>query len=226
MGQDFETQIQQRRNSVTGILQEMERILAAFGAASARHAASWIEAQVTKAVEHEHAVTAKLTDEQLKAMKQEVTAAKTGVQATIDAELGKDSLWWHKQNPLPAVNEYPSAEDPWRYKLYGARESDTIGKALRFAFGRIALVLEKYGYLKSQEKNRQGQFEWRERDASYSRTDTRPYYPWNFEWSGEMRQTLEQYAIKQADAGRLLREIGGIEEEKRRFEAQQRWSSV
>ena len=66
MGQDFETQIQQRRNSLTGILQEMERILAAFGAASARHAASWIEAQVTKAVEHEHAVTSKLTDEETK----------------------------------------------------------------------------------------------------------------------------------------------------------------
>jgi hypothetical protein len=226
MGQDFDAQIQQRRNSLTGILQEMERIRGAFGIACARHAVIWWELQVTRAVENEHVVTAKLTNDQLREMKQEVTAAKNGAQATIDAEFGKDSLWWHRQNPLPAISDSQSAEDPWRYKLYGARDSDTISKAVRFALGSIALVLEKYGYLKSQEGNRQGPFAWRDGDALQGRTNARPCYRWNLEWSAEMRQTMDQYATKQADAGRLLREIGGIEEEKKKFEAQQRWKSV
>jgi hypothetical protein len=226
MSDDFEAQIQGKQQLLTNLLAEMEQTRTAFSAAAGRRAALWQDERVPDVVQQEHAVTSKLTDEQLRSLKQDVTAVRDAAPSGVDAELS-DKLWWHKQSPLPAIEHSQRAEDPWRYGLYGARQSDTIERALRFAFATVATALEKYGYLCADERKGES-LKWREGSARGSTTTHhgRPYYPFSLEWSDDMKLSMKRYAEQQTAAVRILKDIQELGENKSRAEAGNRWKSV
>ncbi len=217
MTKNFGELIDQKLSELDALKQQMELVRQQFIQASAFFMARWFPAQARFQIESNAERTLSLEDNQLKELKEKVSALSNDAPDIAQRFLSDSKLWWHIEE---SENHY--------YDYNGNRPPDLIDKPVRLALGTLASVLEEYGYLKAQTSSRGDLDSWREWDKSgnYKLAGGRPYYPQAVDWSPEMKGAMASYDQKMKDAMRIRKGIKELESEKKKAEASKRWDSL
>lgn len=210
---DYETRLSNLTSQKARELSQLEQIRQQFLRVCSSFLASWFDQQAERSVEHEHLVTGALTDAQLRQLKQEVAILKNTAPAIVTELVGEETLWWHFTTDLPS-EPFESHDYPWRYSYgSGQRSNDRLDDVLHLACGRLAAVLEPYGYLKKCA--------WRSQ-----RFGEAAFYPTSLDWSKEMRRTIEGYASGRASVLQLIAEEKRLHADEAKRIARSRWDSI
>jgi len=221
---DFEQRIAAKEGSLKTAIEQLESIRKEFVPLAAKFAADWWASTAKSEVERD-AVTEKLTDEQLSKLKGDVQDLCTVAQRHVEEFFADSKAWWHLQSPLVGSPVAPS----YFYFLDGSRGPDQIIKPLRFVLGKIAPILEKYGYLARDSRLSKGRGSgWREYDSTgnHHLPNGRPYYPSQLEWPKQFTSLIERYSAQMRDANDLLTGIESVRREQKQTAAKKRWDSV
>ena len=174
---------------------------------------SWYWEQTESHVVREPDRTSALGIEKLSELK----AAVGRVQDEADGEVRKifsqPDLWWHVEQ----------AEQ--RYEWYGNRAPEPLDEAIRLAAGRIAPILEQYGYLNKDPKTGSS---WREWDSSghHHPPDARFRYPYSFDWPDELKQILSQYSEHHSQATIDMRKLEEVKMAMAQAGAKDQWDQA
>jgi hypothetical protein len=210
---EYDTKIAALNNEQTSLERRMEALSGKFCEATVGFLTPWYEAQARNEVKRNAEVTGKLGRDQLAVLKQKVRDLQENVSSVVADLLGKDSLWWHKSH------------GEQRYSYYGNRPPDAIDKAVRLSAGRLAPILEEFGYLTTDSTDHSV---WREWDRTGNRHphNARHYYPYGMEWSPQMRDIMAEYDKAHSRCLRIVEEIAHLEKQKREKQAEDLWDSV
>ncbi len=213
MARNIEEEIQAAERRLEATLTQMERIQQDFVAASVDLIKAWYWTQTESVVKREAEVTKKLGVERLSELKADVRALQEDTGKIVTEFLQDESLWWHRK------------QGEQSYFYHGNRPPDGLDKAVRLSAGRLASVLEQYGYLPA---DLQDHGVWREWDQSgnYHPSNARPYYPHGFDWSEQMRALIKDYEELHREAPRQAREIERLKQEKAQNEAEDLWKKA
>lgn len=181
-----------------------------FIAACSDFIQQWYFDHTDEYVEMQPQNTKSLGRERLSELKAKVRELQTGAATTIIELIDDDQLWWS----LTRECVFPTKSD----------RPHQFNRPLRLAAGRLAPVLEEFGYLEAR-----GPSAWRERNRR--RTDVavdvaRPYFPGRLEWSEAMIDAAAEYNEVTKRCEEYLRDIEDLKEQKSRAEALELWHSV
>lgn len=127
--------------------------------------------------------------------------------------LKEENLWWHIK------------QGEQIYYYYGNRPPTSLDKAIRLVAGKLAPILENYGYLIAKPNSYDL---WREWDSSGNThpINARPIYPFSLDWSEEMKALIKQYGELVISAQKSTRNIEQIKNEKGQNQAQDLWNKI
>jgi hypothetical protein len=220
---EFQQSIITKKNALDAILAEMDQIRTQFIMTAVKFVKIWWLDQAKTQVALSSKVTEALTDDQVRQLKADVQALASDAEKHILEFFSDGGVWWHMQAELKASNGSTHA-------YYGSSQNPPklIEGPLRFVLGKLAPVMEKYGYLTSSQSRHGSTFEWREWDRGGQRQlpNGRPYYPTALVWTQELATIIERYSIQHKRAEGLLRDVSTIEIERKQALAAKRWDSA
>src|SRR5689334_18971347 len=139
MSRDFESEIQAAEAVLQVTVDQLEQIAQEFITATAEFFRSWYWEEAQDQVKRKPDLTKKLGVEQLSKMKAEVKALQDDAPNIASEFLNEDSPWWHR-----------TRKEHMYYGFNGNRPPDMLDTPLRLALGKLAPILEKYGYISAQ----------------------------------------------------------------------------
>ncbi|HSH77330.1 MAG TPA: hypothetical protein VLA19_02220 [Herpetosiphonaceae bacterium] len=216
MARDFAAEISSAEAQLQATLQHMKEVQHEFVAAATEFLASWYWSETESTVKRDPELSRRLGVAKLSQLKAEVKGLQDNA-AMIAAEfLDQDDLWWHRHRG-----------EHMYYYYHGNRPPDILDKPLRLAAGRLAPILETYGYLKPTISNQQTSV-WREWDRSgnYHPAGARPYYPYGLGWPKPMAEMVKQYSELQQQGQTQESELKRLENEKDQNEVQDLWDKA
>ena len=201
---NFRAEIEAAEKELEAIKSELKGIRQHFLLATTEFVRQWYRQQAETFVKCNHELTKKLEGEKLPQLKADLSKLENDTPTAVSEYLDVDELWWQAKEGE---------------QRYGTLEAD-LSKAVRLAAGRLAPVLEKYGYLSSE-----GSEVWREWDktGSYHPPDAKPYYTYGLEWSQGMKDTMKSYAELRVKAVNVAQTIRQLKQEKGSSEAEELW---
>jgi hypothetical protein len=201
---DFGAEIEAAEKELEAIKSELRGIRQQFLLATTEFVRQWYRQQVEDFVKRNHDLTKKLAGERLSELKADLVKLENDTSTAISEHLDVDELWWQ-------AKEVEQGYGAW---------APNLDKPVRLAAGRLAIVLEKYGYLASQ-----GSEVWREWDKNgdYHPPGARPYYPYSLDWSQSMRDSMKGYRELCSKAFRVTQTIRQLKQEKASSEAEELW---
>lgn len=204
MPRNFRAEIEAAEKELEAIKSELRGIRQHFLLATTEFVRQWYRQQAETFVKHNHELTKKLEGEKLSQLKADLAKLENDTSTAISEYLDVDELWWQAKEVEQG---------------YGAWAPD-LDKPVRLAVGRLAIILEKYGYLASE-----GSGVWREWDKSrsYHPPGARPYYPYSLDWSQSMIDSMKGYRELCSKAFRVTQTIGRLKQEKGSSEAEELW---
>lgn len=224
MTEGFDSAISNKKAKLEELKSSMEEIRLNFIEQSANLISQLYEKiakeNATKASEN----TLKLGKEKLSVMKREIDSLSNRAKEITDKALASKSLWWHLE-PVKTVD----------YMSYLVTETDTrtyypepIDKALRIVLGELGKILEKYGYdittTDYYSGYRWGKAKWCIAPEAGESTAI-PYFPDKFDWSDEMKKSMNDYKAYFDKALSLRHEILQLEIQKQNKQAHDLWDS-
>jgi hypothetical protein len=135
MPEDVATQIHVLENESAEMQSRLEDARQRFLASSAQFLASWYWDAALSLVAEQQAVTNQLGPPRLARMKGEIRSLQDSARRTIDATVGADLNWWHKQ-----------AKDQW-YAAASGTLPEWLIPAFEQAAKQLEEVIRKYGYV-------------------------------------------------------------------------------
>ena len=191
----------------------MERIKQAFVESTGAFLRQWYLREAESQIKGAPEKTKNLGSTKLGELKAEVKQIHDDTDTTVTQIFSESRLWWHLQQ----VDQH--------YTWFGNRAPELLDKAIRLAAGRLASPLEKHGYL---SKDYQERGVWREWDSSGNRHEpnARPYYPFNLDWSPDMRQWVDKYHQIHSLATKDTVELDKVKQEKAEAEAKGLWDKA
>jgi len=216
MAKNFDELIEQKRTQLDGIKQQMETVRQKFIQDTATVLAEWFPQKAKYILQNDADRSLKLEDIQVEQIKIRVKKLVEEAPSIADKFLSNPKIWWHL-----------SEDSDLYYGYSGNRAPDHIDKAVRLCLGMLAPILEEYGYLENQH-GRGDLYSWREWDRSGNRKipNSRPYFPEGFDWSQEMKNTMNLYSEKMSEAIKVVDEITSLEAEKKRTQVSDRWDAI
>jgi hypothetical protein len=213
MSRNFDAEIEEATRVLESIKSEMESVVQQFKSATAEFAAAWYWQETERVVKDKAEMSKELGVEKLSQLKAGVKALEQDAAKIVSEFLDVDSLWWHR-----------TREDRQRYDLYGYRTTKGVDYAVRLALGRLAPILEKFGYLPASGDRDA----WREWDSSgnYHPPKARPYYPYGLDWTERMKSLLTQYTELCKKALTAETQLAKVKGDKRRTEAEDLWKKA
>ena len=210
MTQNFDVEIAAAEARLNGLTSRMEQIRQSFMSTTVEFVRPLFWEQTESLVKREAELTKKLGVEKLAQLKSEVKALQDNTESIAAQFLNEDRLWWHLK---------PSEQ---MYSYYGNRPPDGLDKAVRLIAGRVAPILEKYGYLSA---NLSEHGIWREWDASgnHHLPNSRPCYPYGLDWSDTMKALIQEYQRLHQDATRQANDVAKLKKAKEQSEAEDLW---
>jgi hypothetical protein len=206
---NFDAEMEATEKELEGIKSELESISRQFLLATAELVRHSYRQLVETLVKDKPKLTKRLGVERLSQLKVDLRELENNAQNAVSEFLDVDKLWWHR------------AEGDQQYSDLPQRHSD-LDKALMLAVGKLAPVLEKYGYLPTESTD---PGIWREWDKTARRRalDARPYYPHRLEWSQSMKDSIQRYAALHAKGLETAAKLARLKEEKASREAEELW---
>lgn len=210
---EFDTKIASLENEQRTHELQMETLAAIFRDATSLFLVSFYESYAKGEVKRKADVTTTLGKEKLSILKQKLSDLQNNVRAIIDEFLMLDNLWWHK------------SRGEKMYGYYGNRPPEVLDKAVRLAAGRLAPLLEEFGYLPTKLSDNGVWREW-DRSGNHHPSNARPYYPQSLDWSPDMKRIVAEYDKARTNCEHITRRILQLQKEKRENQAEDLWESA
>jgi len=213
---DFDSEISELQKQEQALMVRMESAAASFRESVTSFLVSFYEERTKQEVTLQTDLTGRLGKAKLSELKQELSNLQESASTIVEELIGPDSLWWHKSD------EVKSREHVY-YSHVGNSPPEVLNKPVRQAAGKLAPLLEKYGYLPTS-----GERMWRERDrnTSYTPTSARPCYPNFLEWSPQMKARITDYDKLLNEARSLSHRVSSLQRKKREKQATDLWDSA
>ena len=195
------------------VLRLMEKVYSQFLQAAEEFLNQWFLREASERVREKFDLTRDLGKEKLAEMKTEVRALQGETSSMIQEYLTDSSLWWHKK------------QDEQDYVCEGQFVPPKINYALRLIAGRLAPILEKYGYLILDLENPGS---WREcsKIGLYYFRHARPFYHKALDWSPRMKSLMTMYHKLHTEGLYHKDEIDRLRQGIATAEAETLWSQV
>lgn len=142
---NFSTEIEAAEKELEAIKSQLKGIRQQFLLAATEHLRQWYMQQTESFVKRNYELTKKLEGAKLSQLKADLTKLKDDTPNVVSEYLDVDELWW----PAKEIEQGEGIHPP------------NLGNPVRLAAGRLAPILEKYGYLSSE-----GSEVWREWDST------------------------------------------------------------
>lgn len=217
MVENFDNLIKQKQAELESLKPQMEEIRRQFTLDSAKFVSEWYKKTTEIYIERDADKTINLGKEKLGKMKAKVLKLVESAEAIIDEIFSNQKLWWHLVE-----------DDNFFYSYYGNRAPDILDKPIRLALGKLGVILEEFGYVKTKSTGSREHDVWSEWDPSgnYHLSDGRPYYPYSVDWSETMQNTIMRYNELHGQAKRIRQEIDNLRREKKKHQAKNLWDSI
>jgi hypothetical protein len=182
-----------RTSELISELQEIHPLRARLWSALIEYAADWFDKKSQQVVAAENNII--LTPEHLAELKRKVRVLYIEANSVIRDEVDGPELWW-----------------PEDLDEHGSQFSAELLQKLRYALGRLAPILETYGYLREEPA-------WRLHTPGFQTfTNSRPYYPDDLEYSAALADAVEQYKCRLVAAHKLCTMTSNLRERLRTSE--------
>jgi hypothetical protein len=204
--------ISQKQHELAGLAEEMERQCAAFVEDATATVLDWYPRKAEEVALEKHEVTSRLGTESVAELRRKVEELRRG-EDDVRQLLADDKLWLHRKNRGQV------------YHFTGNAAPKILDAAVRLAAGRLAGVLEEYGYLPADHQDASA---WREWDPTGSRhaANARPYYTGFFQWSAKMKAAIEAYKELLLKTEMARAELARLTAEKAREDAKRVWDGT
>lgn len=221
----YDKEIARKESELARTISEMDAMVARFRALAVPFVADWYMATARHHVESRPEISEKIDDGTMANLKRDVQALGDSAGQIVEEFLGAREIWWHKLTP----EERGAAERDRRYISYahsGHAAPNALDKPMRLALGRLATVLQRYGYIATDRRQRIGLWlEWDESGNHHPPT-ARACYPGMVNWPKDMQDATNEYAAALEVAKRLSAEIETLKRDKAKAIARKRWDSV
>jgi hypothetical protein len=219
MGSNFDGSRPAGPHELDALKSEMEGTRLRFVRATAAFASGWYMQEAGRQVHADPDNSLRLGAGELRRLKAEVSALSENALAVASEVLSDPSAWWHLSGPSGARGYFD-------YAQYSSHVPKIIDRPVRRVLGRLAEVLERYGYLgEALRPGGEGGVSWREpvhggaADGSYT-------FPYDLEWSEEMRAALREYHEAYEAARRIMSEAAEAEAREKRMKVSALWDSL
>ena len=196
----------------------MEEIKMEFIKQTIIFASGWYAETAKDYVKKYPEVTLNMSAEKLAGMKVQVSELIRNTEKIVKGELDNPAIWWHqKPNIHTSVNQYLQVAD---------KQPELLDRAIRHVLGRLGLILEYFGFHVSANGNSGSYQEFWFEKSSNNAFSSSPTYPHILTWSSEMQETTRKYNAEYTQALALFMKITKFRDEKRRWQAVNRWESI
>jgi hypothetical protein len=200
----------------------MEQIRLKFLADTTQFAKKWFldeaKAYCVKYPEIVHC----LKKEEFADLKQQVNDLVKDAGRFVEENLSNPNLWWHLE---------PKCSLWWRlernqsnifsqYELLGNSQvgykfPEKIDRSVRYVLGELGIILEQHGFKVTTSSSISGVYCELWFCNIEGEEESQPYYPQLFDWSEDMKSTMQQYNSQFKKAILLLNEIHALKEKTR-----------
>jgi hypothetical protein len=204
-----EFEIQAIKQKMATINAQMAQVHQQFIAVAIEFISNWYWEQTENFVGQNAAVSMRLGQKKLSKLKADIQSLQAHVSKNVEKILGNKNLWWHLE---PGYQSYYYASSP----------PEKLDNAVRFIAGKLAIVLEKYGYLEANLKEPGAWREWDSSRNNYTRR-AKHFYPNSLEWPAEMKSLLEQYHSLHGEVPQLLWVLEERTQKQKKDQAKNLW---
>lgn len=209
---ELEQLLAPEQSKLISLIASMNETSAQFEAAAVEFVAQWYFTQAKAEFEKEGHRSASLPPDKLVELKAEVASIQASAPDIVKGVFNGEAVWFH----LSASFAMPGL-------FWGDPYPSIIEKHLRYALGRLATVLEKYGYLGQNKPLSRSKYLWREAGAG---DDDRPYYPDAIDLTPSLSSMITRYSELFYKGLELGYKITTIRDNFAKTRAAQRWNEV
>jgi len=222
LSRDFKGLIAERDRALSLLISNMEMIRLKFFADTTQFAKKWFLNEAKAYCVKYPEIVLCFKKEESADLKQQVNDLVKDAGSFVEENLSNPNLWWHLE---------PKCSFWWRleqtrsniYSQYellgncqvGYKFPEKIDMSVRYVLGELGIILEQHGFKVTTNSSRRGvyyEFWFRNIEGE---EESQPYYPLLFDWSDDMKSTMQQYNGQFKKATLLLNEIHSLKEEMR-----------
>lgn len=205
MEKDFLQEIESRRGMITTIDSQMKQVRSDFVVGIRPFAQNWLQTIARQAIERNPRQALDLGKDRLAALKTKVNELCDGLEPICREVFASDTFW-------PETRELVT--------------QNQLG--VRIVLGKLGIILEEFGFVKTQAQTDKDQEAWHHYDCSGDRRefDGTPVYPHTVDLPAELKILLEEYLILIRKKDNLREDINRLEFEKLQVQATRLWDSL
>ncbi len=215
---EIDVQIEQVEAELFPLREHMEELKFKFINQTVIFAKEWNKKTIKDYISKYPEVTLSMNEAKIARMKNQVTELVQDTERNVRDSLDKPTLWWHQRPRLhDSIEQYLQVADKY---------PEILDRAVRYALGRLGLILEEHGYNVSASGNRGSFLEFWFDHPFGPDSATVPYYPHLLKWSEEMEVTIQEYNTKYLEAIMLFEKVQNLKDKKKQQQAMNRWDSI
>lgn len=142
MPEDFDLRIEEKRHEITEAKWEMEQLKERFKDALSDYTEEWYQTYARKLIVNNPETSGKLTDAELKELKDEVKNLARSAGEYIDLHFDKDELWWHLKENTYSYSEYMDKRLP-----------PILSEEVSYLLGRLGQLFLKHKVIQAGVKS-------------------------------------------------------------------------
>ncbi len=209
MGINYQEEIRKTEKNLRDTLSRMKEIHSEFMAEATEFIRRWYMQITEQRVKTETELTKKLGVQKLSQLKADLIALQKKTPDIMKEFLEHDTIWWHRTQAGKAIPHF----------------TEIMEKSLRLIAGRLAPILEKYGYITTNPQDPSYWREWDEFGIMHP-PNARHYYPHHLDWSEKMQDLIREYDELMRDGVDFAVELKRLKETQSRFEAEDLWNKA
>jgi hypothetical protein len=218
MSENLTVLIERKEGELSIIQESMEELKNEFIKKTISFASEWFKKTTKEYVTQYSEVTLGMKEEKIVQMKTKVNELMQNTEKIVWNELGKPALWWHQRPRLnDSIEQYLQVADKY---------PEILDRAIRYALGRLGLILEEYRYNVTTNSNKTSYPEFWFDQSRGNNSSSIPFYPHLLQWSQDMQDFIRKYNNQYINAMALFKEIQRLKEEKEQRQALSRWDSI
>jgi len=215
---EIDVQIERIEAELFPLRERMEELKCKFIKETVIFAKEWYKKTTKDYISKYPEVTLSMKEEKMARMKNHVTELVRDTENFVRDELEKPTLWWHQRPRLhDSIEQYQQVADKY---------PEILDRAVRYALGRLGLILEEYGFNVATIGNRGSFVEFWFDHPFGADSASVPYYPHLLKWSEEMQDIIHEYNAQYLKAIVIFDKFQSLKDEKKRQQAMNRWDSI
>jgi hypothetical protein len=145
-------------------------------------------------------------------LKQQVNDLVKDAGRFVEENLSNPNLWWRlERNQSNIFSQYELLGN----SQVGYKFPEKIDRSVRYVLGELGVILEQHGFKVTTISSIRGVYCELWFCNIEGEEESQPYYPQLFDWSEDMKSTMQQYNSQFKKAILLLNEIHALKEKTR-----------